>query len=539
VPANLLTTAGTADVKVFSPAAGGGTTSALTFTITPDAQASEVWVDDDWTGYGDCGGHVWGYDAFKTIQSAVTAVAVNGKVNIRSGTYAEAVSTAKIVNYVGVEDGNGGGLPTVLGSISINAPTTPDAASRIENIHFKSDGVAAACLVLKDVDGGVTVSNCTFNGDGKFKNAINLDAAPNGGNYLTVEDSVFTNGLYLAINGAAKEATVRRTLISGTKSGINMQSGATDLVVEDCDITVFVQGATENSYGVRFSSTDAGAGHDLTVTGSRIVVDPNGFEINPARHRAIWIRSGASGALQVANNLIDGYVANESTGILDASGNWWGSADAADVAGNVVAGSVDYSPWLADGTDMDGGALGFKGNFSKLWVGADSPQVGTVGRIQEGVNLVATNGTVNVAAGDYSESVALDKPLTLTGPATGDKPLLVGMITGTYTGGLATRIENIDFKVNADDKYNLNFVGVTNLTVKGCAFNADGRFMGSPNAVAVQLDHTCQNIMIDACTFTNGYYIAIQNTASVDGLLVKDCLIDNCKSGVNVQHASG
>jgi hypothetical protein len=129
--------------------------------------------------------------------------------------------------------------------------------------------------------------------------------------------------------------------------------------------------------------------------------------------------------------------------------------------------------------------------------------------------------------------------LTLTGPATGDKPLLVGMITGTYTGGLATRIENIDFKVNELDKYNLNFVGVTNLTVKGCAFNADGRFMGSPNAVAVQLGHTCQDIMIDACTFTNGYYIAIQNTASVDGLLVKDCLIDNCKSGVNVQHASG
>ena len=268
------------------------------------------------------------------------------------------------------------------------------------------------------------------------------------------------------------------------------------------------------------------------------MVDPNGFEINPTRHRAIWICSGASGALQVVNNLINGHVANESSGTLDASGNWWGTADAAAVAA-LVSGDVDYSPWLAVGTDTDGGALGFKGNFSKLWVGADSPQVGTVGRIQEGVNLVATNGTVHVAAGTYDESFTLDKPLTLNGPAAGDKPLLVGMITGTYTGGSATRIENIDFKVNAGDKNNLRLVGVTNLTVKGCAFNADGRFMGSPNAVAVQLDtqKTCKDITIDGCTFANGYYVAIQGWA--DNLLVKDCLIDNCKSGVNVQHASG
>jgi hypothetical protein len=127
--------------------------------------------------------------------------------------------------------------------------------------------------------------------------------------------------------------------------------------------------------------------------------------------------------------------------------------------------------------------------------------------------------------------------LTLAGPAAGEKPLLVGMITGTYTGGLPTRIENVDFQVNATDKYNLKLTGVKNLTVKGCDFDADKRFMALPQVVAVQLDSTCQNITFDTCTFRDGYYVTIQGRA--DNLLVKDCDIANCKSGINIQYAYG
>ena len=36
---------------------------------------------------------------------------------------------------------------------------------------------------------------------------------------------------------------------------------------------------------------------------------------------------------------------------IDASANWWDSADPAAVAG-VIEGPVDYSPWLGTGADV-------------------------------------------------------------------------------------------------------------------------------------------------------------------------------------------
>jgi nitrous oxidase accessory protein NosD len=57
IAASDVAAAGTAAVNVSSPTAASN--GALTFTITPSAQASEVWVDDDWTGYGVAGGKTW------------------------------------------------------------------------------------------------------------------------------------------------------------------------------------------------------------------------------------------------------------------------------------------------------------------------------------------------------------------------------------------------------------------------------------------------------------------------------------------------
>jgi hypothetical protein len=58
--------------------------------------------------------------------------------------------------------------------------------------------------------------------------------------------------------------------------------------------------------------------------------------------------------------------------------------------------------------------------------------------------------------------------------------------------------------------------------------------------VAVQLDtkKTCKDITFDtAAPSTTAITVTIQGRA--DNLLVKDCLIDNCKSGINIQYASG
>ena len=56
--------------------------------VAPD----EVWVDDDYALNLHNDGHVWGYDAFATIQEGVDAVADGGTVHVADGNYSESVT---------------------------------------------------------------------------------------------------------------------------------------------------------------------------------------------------------------------------------------------------------------------------------------------------------------------------------------------------------------------------------------------------------------------------------------------------------------
>jgi hypothetical protein len=106
---------------------------------------------------------------------------------------------------------------------------------------------------------------------------------------------------------------------------------------------------------------------------------------------------------------------NNPTGTLvDASGNWWGTNTPDGVA--AAAGTnVDYTPWLDTGANSAVGA-GFQGDFSSLDVSAASPQAGTVGPIQEGINDVTAGGTVNVENGTYAASnILVAKSVTIHG----------------------------------------------------------------------------------------------------------------------------
>ncbi len=111
---------------------------------------------------------------------------------------------------------------------------------------------------------------------------------------------------------------------------------------------------------------------------------------------------------------------NQTGVVQDASANWWGSAGGPKVASNAggsgdsVSADIDYTPWLDSGVDMQLGTLGFQGDFSVLNVFAGSPQVGSTGRIQEGINLVS-GSTVKALAGIYNENIVINKSLSLLG----------------------------------------------------------------------------------------------------------------------------
>jgi len=86
-----------------------------------------VFVDDDWTGPGDCGGHNWGVDAFATVQEGVNAVGPRGVVAVYDGTYDEDVTVNKQVVMYGI-----------TGSPTVSSLTLIDDA-----IAYESDGITA------------------------------------------------------------------------------------------------------------------------------------------------------------------------------------------------------------------------------------------------------------------------------------------------------------------------------------------------------------------------------------------------------------
>ena len=127
------------------------------------------------------------------------------------------------------------------------------------------------------------------------------------------------------------------------------------------------------------------------------------------------------------------------------------------------SGSVDYTPWLDVGTDMSADP-GFQPNLSTLWVSAASPQTGTVGRIQEAVDLVS-GSTIYVSAGTYVEQVHIKiNNITLDGSGK----------ASTFIKSPATLTSF--FNSGSGKNYPVVFIdGVTGTTISDLMVDGDGK----------------------------------------------------------------
>lgn len=121
---------------------------------------------------------------------------------------------------------------------------------------------------------------------------------------------------------------------------------------------------------------------------------------------------------------------------IDLSANWFNTPDETTIAGLVDAGQVDFSPWIASGTDTNPSFAGFQPDLSTLHVGTSGDQAAG-GIIQEGHDLVDTLGTVVVNGNSYAiDTLDVLKDITLS-------PLVSLTIDELVTdGGNLTVIDN-------------------------------------------------------------------------------------------------
>ena len=200
---------------------------------------------------------------------------------------------------------------------------------------------------------------------------------------------------------------------------------------------------------------------------------------------ATFTDNGFSGA---TNSL----VTNVGTSVVMASGNSWGSNDESAV-GALMSGDVDFTPFLDSATDTSADRR-LPGCFDVLDVTHLGEQVGSTGRIQEGVDLV-TDSIVNVGPGTYAETVIVTDPgLELRGANYGVSPndpsdaLSANPARGSestiaVTGGdIAISVRAADVVV---DGFRFTATGASNANVQSPVIGAGVNFGGDASGISI------------------------------------------------------
>ena len=134
------------------------------FYLKP-AYPDTVWVDDDYSSSGTNNSHIWGLDAFDTIQESIAIVREGGTVNVKPGTYLVSENSPLICPRDIKLLGSGASSTFIrVASIKTNAVIVGNQSSdaiidgfTIMDGETTGNGAGILC-----VDSSLTISNCTF-----------------------------------------------------------------------------------------------------------------------------------------------------------------------------------------------------------------------------------------------------------------------------------------------------------------------------------------------------------------------------------------
>lgn len=405
----------------------------------------------------------------------------------------------RYINRVGSE-----GFAGIIAGNTINGGSLPIAPAYSDNILVEDN------VINNSADAGILLeasSSCTVK-ENVITNFVYNGIQVAGSNHV-IQGNIISDNTGYASNGIAvlshlfPAGSSGNQIIGNTISGIH--SGDTSSL-GNCGWGIGVE-----SYG--------GAVTNTTITGNTVTGNDAGvvfFDVdasNVAHYNKIY-----------GNSPYD--LGNSNTSVtIDATKNWWGNA--AGPGASQISGSVNTTPWYATATTTP--------ETEKVTVKHDGTVVAFSDTIQGAIDAVPGD-TIYVAAGTYVENLSMPYPVNLIGV---DMPIIQGELTidhSSYTGSESTLLEGIRFETLSDTAHdNIVLKGVDGITIKGCEFDGANKFMNN-GARAVQMYSPTNNVTIEGSTFENGYYVTIQG--SVTALTVKNSIIENVKSGINLQGGS-
>jgi len=465
---------------------------------------------------GNPGPHIIGCDAFATIQGGIDAVASLGTVNVAAGTYNEDVNVNKTITVQGA----GAGSTTVIGPIGGAGSTFALTASGAILDGFKITRAGnnpvdwlnpnlntAGASIQGTTLTGITIRNCNFIG-----NRTGID-----------------------INNSSGH-TVRNNIISDNRTGLIFRNVTDNLVVEENEIAnnwtvgiVFLDATLGGGVPAQTANNCSFKNNNLSGNWYGQVVDRQTGGALPAPGANLKNFSGnwlgtTTPVVTSLNSTEPGYAAVPLSIPLALGGTGAPPGGQPDIAGPASA-NIDYTPWLHVGTDTDVstgfGTFGFQGDFSTLHVDDDSPQVGTTGRIQEGVNMV-TASTVIIGPGAYSENVVIGPGLAVN---------LDGAGCGATAGDTVITAANAALPV-----IHVKDVGGSSsssrLTIR------DLRVTGGADGIRVTTDTAARSFYLFdsvSAVLNPGMGIALEGPNDMSDVVVNPCsLNDNGNAGLRV-----
>ena len=578
-----------------------GTSNYLLMTSERDLPSQEgtgnIWyfeVDWDVTG-----------DHYTYIQEAIDAAASGDVLEVAAGTYEENVVIDKTLTLNGEQagiDARGRTADETELTCSTGHLVEIEAIDIIlDGLKLTGSGSAGKLVRAENSGGGLNVLNCIGGGTAQTAFWFNITAADvlidrcvfdadlmtdsysiahfDGSDVfdnLTITNNEFYNGSIFAGSTAYNSTGFILTGNLFDGASLNLSSQFQNAAISGNEFKN--NGYTNMQAGLKNSTIennifyDTGPSPHSGYPSSVLMLWGNQYSLTPSENVSIenniFYYNGFASPEEAANGLriLDGIDASTitvynnsfingggqsaaqailnqaTTGVADASANWLGNSDPASAAA-AVGSNVDYTPWLASGTDT--GDPGFQGDFSELWVDDDSPQTGTTGRVQEGIDLLS-GSSLNLAPGTYEEQVEITSDLTVSGDET-DNSACVILSPDNLTKYFTTSNDNYpvvyihdtdnvtleDLTVDGAGKGNANyrFQGVcyhnAGGTVDNCVITGvmDTPFSGAQHGVALyawNADGTSRNVNVWDCTFTDFQKNAMALNANATTPLVVD-----------------
>ena len=430
--------------------------------------------------------------AVETIQKGIDIVDAGGTVNVGAGTYVEDVNANKAVTLLGAGSGtttisgpSGGGGSTVAVnalSVVIDGFTITREGNTVGT--WNDAGLNSAGISIQSAGKSMEVRNCVLTG-----NRTGIDINDNSG------------------------ANIHNNVIDFNRTGLIMRNVTDNLVIQENEITdnwtvgiLFLDASVGSNVPLQTALNATIQNNDISGNWYGGIVDrqtggslPLPGTTNLKNFSGNWLGT-ITPVVTTANSAEPGYAAQIPVAYGGSATNPGG---APDVAGTASA-NVDFTPWLAVGTDTSG-TMGFQGDFSTLWVDDNGAQTGATGRVQEGVNSALAAGTVRIAAGTYEEQVEITAARTLQGVGTtsiikAPTALTLFFLTGANANRPVLYAHGTNDVVIKDLKVDGAGRGNANYRFVGVGFNNAGGTVQNTHIVDVR------NAPLDGTQHGNAFY---------------------------------